>query len=94
VTGKFISIEGIAKRYSRARRRGRGVRGPVARHAARRLHLRDRHSGCGKTTVLNILAGLDTPSAGVVIVDGQTIEGQSLDRAVIFQSTRSCPGAA
>jgi nitrate/nitrite transport system ATP-binding protein len=44
------------------------------------------HSGCGKTTVLNILAGLDEPSEGAVIIDGKAIEGPSLDRAVIFQS--------
>ncbi|QCI63774.1 ABC transporter ATP-binding protein [Phreatobacter stygius] len=44
------------------------------------------HSGCGKTTVLNILAGLDEPTDGAVIIDGRGIEGPSLDRAVIFQS--------
>ena len=49
------------------------------------------HSGCGKTTVLNILAGLDAPSAGTVIVDNQAIEGPSLDRAVIFQSHALLP---
>src|ERR1700754_3137143 len=49
------------------------------------------HSGCGKTTVLNILAGLDEPSDGAVIVDGQAIEGTSLDRAVIFQSHALLP---
>jgi nitrate/nitrite transport system ATP-binding protein len=49
------------------------------------------HSGCGKTTVLNILAGLDAPSAGAVIVDNEAIEGPSLDRAVIFQSHALLP---
>src|SRR5258705_8364026 len=49
------------------------------------------HSGCGKTTVLNLLAGLDQPSDGAVIVDGQAIEGTSLDRAVIFQSHALLP---
>ena len=49
------------------------------------------HSGCGKTTVLNILAGLDTPSTGAVIVDGKAIEGPSLDRAVIFQGHSLLP---
>ena len=49
------------------------------------------HSGCGKTTVLNILAGLDEPSEGAVIVDNQGIEGPSLDRAVIFQSHALLP---
>ena len=49
------------------------------------------HSGCGKTTVLNILSGLDLPDEGVAIVDGKAIEGPSLDRAVIFQSHALLP---
>ena len=49
------------------------------------------HSGCGKTTVLNILAGLDLPDEGAAIVDGEAIEGPSLDRAVIFQSHALLP---
>jgi nitrate/nitrite transport system ATP-binding protein len=49
------------------------------------------HSGCGKTTVLNILAGLDAPDAGGVIVDGQEIACPSLDRAVIFQGHALMP---
>jgi nitrate/nitrite transport system ATP-binding protein len=49
------------------------------------------HSGCGKTTILNILAGLDAPDAGAMIVGGQEIAGPSLDRAVIFQSHALLP---
>tara|TARA_B100000427_G_scaffold294030_1_gene272357 strand:- start:570 stop:1493 length:924 start_codon:yes stop_codon:yes gene_type:complete len=49
------------------------------------------HSGCGKTTLLNILAGLATASAGNVIVSGQEVTGTSLDRAVVFQSHALMP---
>ncbi|MEO1329295.1 MAG: ABC transporter ATP-binding protein [Pseudomonadota bacterium] len=49
------------------------------------------HSGCGKTTLLNILAGLDAPSDGIVLVDDKEIAGPSLDRAVIFQSHALMP---
>jgi nitrate/nitrite transport system ATP-binding protein len=49
------------------------------------------HSGCGKSTILNILAGLDKPSEGVVIVGEQEVNGPSLDRAVIFQSHALMP---
>ena len=49
------------------------------------------HSGCGKTTMLNILAGLDKPSDGVVVVDNHHVTGPSLDRAVIFQGHALMP---
>src|SRR5882757_5963625 len=87
MTDKFISIEAIAKRY-----------GSTTIFEDLWLGMRRGeftcvigHSGCGKTTVLNVLAGLDLPSEGVVIVDGQAIEGPSLDRAVIFQSHALLP---
>jgi len=92
MTDRFISIEGIARSYPKP---GGGVttifenlwlsmtRGEFICVIG--------HSGCGKTTVLNILAGLDVPSSGTVIIDGQAIEGPSLDRAVIFQSHALLP---
>jgi len=49
------------------------------------------HSGCGKTTILNILAGLEAASAGAVLLGGREITGPSLDRAVIFQSHALLP---
>jgi nitrate/nitrite transport system ATP-binding protein len=92
VTDKFISIEGIAKRYPAP---GGGVTAVFENlwlsMARGEFACVIGHSGCGKTTVLNILAGLDEPSEGTVIVDGQGIEGTSLDRAVIFQSHALLP---
>jgi nitrate/nitrite transport system ATP-binding protein len=43
------------------------------------------HSGCGKTTILNVLGGLEQASAGVVLVDDTEVSGPSLSRAVVFQ---------
>ncbi len=49
------------------------------------------HSGCGKTTILNVLAGLDTASAGVVVMDNREVAGPSLDRGVVFQGHALMP---
>ena len=89
---KFISIEGIAKRFPAA---GGGAT-TVFDNLWLSMERGDftciiGQSGCGKTTVLNILAGLDETSAGTVIVDNQAIEGPSLDRAVIFQTHALLP---
>ena len=49
------------------------------------------HSGCGKTTILNILAGLDAASAGAVVMDNREVAGPSLDRGVVFQGHALMP---
>ncbi len=49
------------------------------------------HSGCGKSTILNILAGLDRPSGGTIVAGGVHVDGPSLDRAVIFQGHALMP---
>jgi nitrate/nitrite transport system ATP-binding protein len=49
------------------------------------------HSGCGKSTILNILAGLDSPTEGHIIAAGKHVLGPSLDRAVIFQGHALMP---
>ena len=89
---KLISIEAIAKRYPAPG----GGQTAVFENLWLGINRGEfvcmiGHSGCGKTTVLNILAGLDTPSEGVVIVDNQEIDGPALERAVIFQSHALLP---
>ena len=49
------------------------------------------HSGCGKTTILNVLAGLEQATSGTVIMDGQEVSGPSLQRGVVFQSHALMP---
>ena len=44
------------------------------------------HSGCGKSTVLSMLAGLNEISDGNVVLDGREIEGPGPDRGVVFQA--------
>jgi nitrate/nitrite transport system ATP-binding protein len=92
MTEKLISIEGIAKRYPAPSGGEIAVFENLWLAIARgEFVCMIGHSGCGKTTVLNILAGLDTPSEGVVIVDNVAIDGPALDRAVIFQSHALLP---
>lgn len=92
MSDRFISVEGIARRYPAP---GGGqttifeniwfsvAKGEFACVVG--------HSGCGKTTILNTLAGLELPEVGPAIVDGTAIQGPSLDRAVIFQSHALLP---
>jgi len=49
------------------------------------------HSGCGKTTILNVLAGLEDASSGYAYMLSREIKGPSLDRGVVFQGHALMP---
>lgn len=44
------------------------------------------HSGCGKSTMPSLIAGLARPTSGTVFVDEKPVEGPGPDRSVVFQS--------
>ena len=87
-TSPFLEVSGLARRFPV------GTRGADALTVFERVHIEVEegqfvclvgHSGCGKSTILRILAGLEPPCEGRVRVQGAEIAGPSLDRGVIFQ---------
>ena len=49
------------------------------------------HSGCGKSTVLSMIAGLNEISDGAIYMDGRRVTGPGPDRGVVFQSPSLFP---
>lgn len=49
------------------------------------------HSGCGKSTILNALAGLEHQTSGQILMEGIKISAPSLERGVVFQSHALLP---
>ena len=84
----FLKIEGLSKAYVSAKPVFADVSFTIAKGEFVCII---GHSGCGKTTVLNVLAGLDTATSGNVFMDNREISGPSLERGVVFQSHALMP---
>jgi len=91
--GAFLAVEHLAKTYPDARSRpGEPVFEDVEFGIERgEFVCIVGHSGCGKTTILNVLAGLEQASSGTVIMDGREVAGPSLERGVVFQGHALMP---
>ena len=84
----FLKVEGLSKAFAPAK--------PVFADVSFSIDKGEfvciiGHSGCGKTTVLNVLAGLDTATSGNVFMDNREIGGPGLERGVVFQSHALIP---
>jgi nitrate/nitrite transport system ATP-binding protein len=83
----FLKVEGLAKRYGDAI-----VFDSVNFGIAQgEFVCIIGHSGCGKTTILNVLAGLESASDGHVFMDNREVAGPSLERGVVFQGHALMP---
>jgi nitrate/nitrite transport system ATP-binding protein len=49
------------------------------------------HSGCGKSTVLSMVAGLAETSGGAIVLDGREVVAAGPDRGVVFQAPNLLP---
>jgi nitrate/nitrite transport system ATP-binding protein len=49
------------------------------------------HSGCGKSTVLSMIAGLNELTSGGIVLDGREVTGAGPDRGVVFQAPSLLP---
>lgn len=92
MTKPFLSIENLSQRYPD----GQGGTMTVFENATFGVEKGEfvvilGHSGCGKSTIMNILAGLAEPTSGVVTMDGREVSGPSLDRGVVFQNYSLLP---
>lgn len=92
MANSFLSIEKLTQRYPD----GKGGAFTVFENASFGVEKGEfvcilGHSGCGKSTIMNILAGLSEPTEGVVKMDGFAISGPSLDRGVVFQNYSLLP---
>lgn len=92
MANSFLSIENLTQRYPD----GKGGEFTVFENASFGIEKGEfvcilGHSGCGKSTIMSILAGLSDPTSGVVKMDGLAVSGPSLDRGVVFQNYSLLP---
>src|SRR5678815_145137 len=86
-----LSIEGVSKNF-------KGASGSVLALDRVSLNVAEGEfvclvgaSGCGKTTLLNIIAGLEKPDSGTVCTDGKPVTGPGCERLVMFQEPALFP---
>ena len=88
---KYLSIEKVSKTFERDGVSSQVLTG-VNLEVARGEYISIiGHSGCGKSTVLNIVAGLTESTSGAVILDGKEVRAPGPDRSLVFQNHSLLP---
>jgi nitrate ABC transporter ATP-binding subunit len=87
----YLFIDGVGKDFTIGRETVTAVRDVTleVRHGEFVAFIG--HSGCGKSTVLNMVAGVYAPTTGSISVGGRRVAGPGPDRAMVFQSYSLLP---
>jgi len=80
-----LSLEGVTRVFSAGTQVIEAVQSITFNVGAGEFLCMVGSSGCGKTTLLNLIAGLDFPTHGRVLVDGKPVKGPGSDRMMMFQ---------
>jgi NitT/TauT family transport system ATP-binding protein len=86
-----VRLEAVAKRFSSDGREVAALAGFDLDVPAGSFTALVGPSGCGKTTLIDLIAGYETPDAGRILFDGVPVVGPGVDRLVVFQETRLFP---
>lgn len=86
--GKLIEVGSLSKRYGDGENVFENVNFDIYKNEFICLI---GHSGCGKSTILNALAGLENATSGSILMNGKEVVKPSLERGVVFQSHALLP---
>ncbi len=88
---KFVELTGVSKHFDTRKGRFQALSNVNLSIARGEFVSLIGHSGCGKSTVLNLIAGLLEASEGGLICNGREIDGPGPERAVVFQNHSLLP---
>ena len=83
-----VAVRSVTKTYRRGQRRVTALRDVSFALSQGELALLVGPSGSGKTTLLNLIAALDRPDCGAIIISGSDVTGLSRSAAALFRNER------
>jgi len=91
MTKPYVQLDNVGKEFATRKGRYVALRGVNLNIAKGEFVSIIGHSGCGKSTVLNLIAGLLDLSTGVALCADREIDGPGPERAVVFQNHSLLP---
>ena len=87
----FLKVNGITKYFKLGKGQLKALEDICFEVAKGELVCLIGNSGCGKTTLLRIITGLEKQTSGQILLDGQVIEAAGRERGMVFQEPRLFP---